>query len=152
MDESEKDPKIYELSVLLKTEDELPAVVDFLAQHSATLQGEMKAKKQAFAYPVKKIKEGVFAYCLFTALPESAKTIEKDITRQPNILRSLIIAEPPAAEKRSPMPPDFAARRRMRPSPRPTGPAPAPAIPRPESSTGTLSNEALEKKIEEILK
>ncbi len=153
MDIEAKDPKPYELGVLLKNEDDLAAVLAFLGQHGATMTGTPNPKKVALAYPVKKHTEAVFVSCLFFAEPQNAKMLEKDLSVRPEILRSILIANPPAEEKRQPGFDAALPRRRTVRTPfrsssakAPEGRPSAPAAPSP------LSNEALEKKIEEILK
>jgi ribosomal protein S6 len=151
MDVEPKDPKQYELGTLLKTEDDLAGLLAFLAQHGATVTGTPNPKKVALAYPVKKQKEAVFVSCLFSAEPQNAKAFEKDLARRPEILRSILIANPPAEEKRQPGF-DAALPRRRTTRTAYRSPAPSAAKPATAPAPGPLSNEALEKKIEEILK
>jgi ribosomal protein S6 len=145
----EKDPKNYELAILVKTEDQLPEIVSLLAQYEAVVAGEPRVRKIALAYPVKNEKEAVFASYLFSAVPSVAKQLEKDLRIRQDILRSMIIIAIPAEDTRttsSEVP--FAQRR-----PRPTRPIEsAPASPKPAAAPEHLSNEALVKRIEEILK
>lgn len=140
----EKDKKEYELALLLKSEAELPGVMTLVSQHHGEMTSEARAKNLAFAYEINKVKEGVFAYCTFKMQSADAKELELALTSRQDVLRSMIIASPPASEKMAyPMP---SRERRGKPM-RATTPAPEmkPLAPRP------LSNEALEKKIEEIL-
>jgi ribosomal protein S6 len=150
MDEKEK--KEYEFAVLVKSEEDLASVVAFVKAHDAEISMEPRAKKLTFAYEVKKVKEGVFANLNFKALPEDAKALENDLHTKSEVLRSMIIASPPPAETPSREmagPGGDRYERRPRTSSGPSAHAATsdakPAAPRP------LSNEALEKKIEEIL-
>ncbi|HVM77342.1 MAG TPA: 30S ribosomal protein S6 [Candidatus Paceibacterota bacterium] len=147
MNREDIDKKEYEISLLLKNEADLANVLTLVGQHGGEISSETKARNLALAYEIKKHKEAVFAYCNFRAYPDDAKNLEHDLNSRTDVLRFMIIASPPAAEKISPMGPG--APRRPRRAPRtaaPTGDATAkPQAPRP------LSNEALEKKIEEIL-
>ncbi len=142
--DSDKDPKNYELAVLVKSEEQLSEVAAFLGQHQATISGEPRAKKIALAYPVKKEREAVFVSYLFSALPSDAKQLEKDLAMRQDILRSMVLVAIPTSGTYNPTGEAPASYRR--PS-KTTRPAAAPAA-KPASA---LSNEALEKKIEEIL-
>jgi ribosomal protein S6 len=141
----EKDPKIYELAVLLKSEDDLAAIGSFLKEHKAAMEGEVKSKKIALAYPISKHTEAIFVNGRFSALPENAKQMEKDLTLRPEVLRSLILTIKTTQKAIRAMGGD-------RTTPRiPRTPATS-TVSREASSGSALSNEALEKKIEEILK
>lgn len=153
----EKDNKEYELAVLVKTEDDLSAVTAIVKKHNGEMTAEPRAKRLAFAYEVEKVKEGVFAHCTFRAAGEDVKNLESDLVRDPLILRALIIASPPPAMSSGDRPMGMPAmggdrggdssHRRSRITPRSAAPAPD-AKPAPSQP---LSNEALEKKIEEFL-
>jgi ribosomal protein S6 len=146
MDEA-KDKKTYELALLLKSEDHLAGALTLLRQHNGEPLSEPRAKKLAFAYKIKGNTEGVFASVHFNAAQEDVKQLEHDLGTRPEIIRSMIlVAAPPSEKSPTAMPPFPAARRGKAPGARITAPAevkPAPSSP--------LSNEALEKKIEEIL-
>jgi len=88
--------------------------------------------------------EAVFVSCVFAALGEDAKNLEHDLRTQPDVIRSMITVASPVAVQREPtaMPSfPFRAPKRGR----------ALSEPRPSAAPRPLSNEALEKKIEEIL-
>lgn len=140
---TEKDKKTYELALLLKSEDDAARMIEFVRQHSGEVVTEPRAKKVALAYKIKGNAEAVFVSCAFTARGEDAKNLERDLRTQPEVIRSMIVVASPVAIRQEPaaMPSfPFATPKRGRtPSePRSSGPRP-------------LSNEALEKKIEEIL-
>jgi ribosomal protein S6 len=150
----EKNKKDYELAVLVKNDDDLAGVGAFVRQHNGEMAAEPRAKRLTLAYEIKKNKEAVFAYCTFKAAGEDAKNLERDLNTKPEVIRFLIIASPaPAGSMGSMgdqrMAPDSGPKRRtrvMRPGVTSDYATDAkPAAPRP------LSNEALEKKIEEIL-
>jgi len=145
----EKDKKEYELAVLVKNEDDLAPVVTFVRQHNGEVAAEPRAKRLTLAYEIKKNKEAVFAHFNFKALPEEAKILEQDLNSKGEVIRFLVIASPAPAMS----PEDRAAsalaggpKRRTR-IVRGAGPAAETKPPAPKP----LSNEALEKKIEEIL-
>ena len=146
MTNEEKDKKEYELGVLILREEELPGVLALLAEHKAEITSEARAKRLAMAYEIKGHKEGVFASVTFKAYGDEVKALEHDLGLRADVLRSIIVKLPkpslravPAAA--SPMGAGAApAERYQRPASEPR-----PAAPKP------LSNEALEKKLEEIL-
>ena len=146
----EKDKKEYELSVLVKSEDDVAPIVALVRAHNGEIVAEPRAKKLALAYEIKKNKEAIFASLTFKSLPEDCKNLEKSLRTTAQIIRALIVVPfPPNAvstgERPSPM--SVNAPRTPRTMRSSTGSADAkPAAPAP------LSNEALEKRIEEILK
>lgn len=144
----EKDKKEYELAVLVKNEDDLAPVVTLVRQHNGEIAAEPRTKKLALAYEIKKHKEAIFAYFNFKADTADAKSLEQDLNTKAEVIRHLIIASPAPAESHDRDRGDGpgASKRRVRVMRPATGaPEAKPAAPKP------LSNEALEKKIEEIL-
>ena len=147
----EKDKKEYELGVLVKAEDDLAPVVALVREHNGEMSTEPRTKKLTLAYEIKKNKEAFFSYWNFKALTADAKELEKSLNTKAEVIRSLMIASPApmmtaADHERMPVGiagPDRRRTRVMRPSTGTTSDA-KPSSPRP------LSNEALEKKIEEI--
>jgi len=146
----EKDKKEYELAVLVKTEEDLAAVTALIRQHNGEMVFEFRPKKLALAYEIKKNTEAIFAYCNFHAAPEEAKALESDLNVKAEVIRFMVIASPAPAEstERQAMPPGAMPRRPRVMRPVSNDVAAAPAKPAPSKP---LSNEALEKKIEEIL-
>ena len=146
MTNEEKDKKEYELGVLILREEDLPGVLALLAGHKAEMTSEARAKRLAMAYEIKGHKEGVFASVTFKAYGDEVKELEHDLGLRADVLRSLIIKLPkPALRVASATGPAMdggaaPADRYQRPASEPR-----PAAPKP------LSNEALEKKLEEIL-
>jgi len=147
MNMDEKDKKVYELALLVKNESDIVGPITLLKQHNGELVSEPRAKKLALAYEIKGETEAVFASCMFRASGEDAKNLEHDMNTRGDVLRFLILIAP-AQSERQPSPASFPSNKRGRPMvSRPSAPMPdvkAPSRP--------LSNEALEKKIEEILK
>lgn len=145
MNREDIDKKEYEVAVLLSSEGDLPGLLAFIGQHQAEISADPKTRNLALSYEIKGKKEAVFAYCNVRAFGEDMKSLEHDLNSRPDVLRYLIIASPPPAEKLGSSMGMGPMKRRGRPMrSAPTGEAPKLA-PQP------LSNEALEKKIEEIL-
>ncbi len=150
MTNEEKDRKEYELALLLKGEEDLAGVIKLAGQHNAEGVSEPRAKRLQLSYEIKGHTEGVFVYFTFKMFGDDIKALEHDLNTQANVLRFMVIASPAPAERTatSAMPPREERRPRT-PSYSPAPAAPSEA-PRPAPSK-PLSNEALEKKIEEIL-
>ncbi len=144
MENNEKDKKNYEISFLVKSEDDIQGVLSFLTQHNAEAITEPRAKKLALAYEIQKCTEAVFVYCNFKAAGVDAKKLEQNLTMKHDVLRSIILSLPSKIRVETP----------REGTPAKTERAPRMTDTREEvkiSSPRTLSNEALEKKIEEIL-
>ncbi|HUC31103.1 MAG TPA: 30S ribosomal protein S6 [Candidatus Paceibacterota bacterium] len=149
MTNEEKDKKEYELALLLKSEDNVASVLKLVAQHNGEGASEPRAKRLQLAYEIKKHTEAVFVYFTFKAFGDDIKTLEHDLNSHADVLRFMVIASPAPAERTatSAMPPR--EERRSRTPSYSVAPA-ATEAPKPAPSR-PLSNEALEKKIEEIL-
>jgi len=146
MENTEKDKKDYEISFLVKNEDEIPGVVSFLNQYNVEVLSEPRAKNMALAYEIKKNKEAVFVYLTFKAAGADVKKLEEELSMNNLTIRSLIIRLP-KKDLRSDVAEDHTPEKKAKVS--------RPAVSYSEvklSSPRSLSNEALEKKIEEILK
>lgn len=134
---SSDEKKSYELGFLLN-EENLSPVKRLLEKHSAANLSEGSLVKVNLAYPIKKQGQAFFGYLRFE-LEGPVAELKKDLKLEPTVLRHLLIKVPSAA-----------------PEEVPTGrPASSlkPPVRRKEVKTGAplLTNEALEKKIEEIL-
>lgn len=141
----EKDKKTYELALLVKGEADLAPVAALVREHRGEIASEPRAKKLTLAYKIKGAAEAVFASLTFRASGSDAKNLEHDLRTRPEVLRSLILVAPPQAERQPTAPPAFPPTRRGRP------PVAGFLEPKPVAAPRPLSNEALEKKIEEIL-
>jgi len=145
MENTEKDKKDYEISFLVKNEDEIPGVVSFLNQHNVEVLSEPRAKNMVLAYEIKKNKEAVFVYLTFKATGADVKKLEEELSMNNLTIRSLIICLP-KKDLRSDAAEDHVSEKKAKVS-RPSTPYSEVKL----SSPRSLSNEALEKKIEEIL-
>ena len=126
--------KEYELSFLLNSAEALNLVSEILKRHGSQMIYEGPANQTRLAYPIKKQNSAFFGFSQFSVAPEEVKKIKAELELSPSVLRFLIITPPVKAMNRE--------RRREQwiPEVKPKQPASA------------LSNEALEQKIEEILK
>ncbi|HUC02088.1 MAG TPA: 30S ribosomal protein S6 [Candidatus Paceibacterota bacterium] len=146
MTNEEKDKKEYELALLLKNEEDVSGVTTLVGQHNGEGISEPRAKRLQLSYEIKKHTDAVFVYFTFKMFGDDVKALEHDLNTRGDVLRFMVIASPAPVERTaaSPMPPREERR------PRAAAYTPAPEAPKPPAPR-PLSNEALEKKIEEIL-
>ncbi len=143
--EEGKEKKIYELALLLKGDDDAARVADLIKQYNGEMVAEPRAKKLALAYTIKGADEAVFVSVLFRALPGDVKQFEHDLNVRQEVLRSMIIVATVPTEGEPTAAPAFPGQQRRGRF------GVEPREPRPSAAPHPLSNEALEKKIEEIL-
>lgn len=138
MDQEDKPKKEYELAFLVNEETDAPGIVAALKAAGAEIHLEGPVRKIALAYEIKKQASACFGFVQFEMDPAGAKALEGFISLRPEVLRSMLITPPSA--KAQPYPQSAAPQR------------PAAKPYEPKVASPSLSNEALEKKIEEILK
>jgi len=128
--------KLYELAVLLNVPEAEAEVMAYLIKMGAREMQKNPAHQITLAYIIKKHQSAYFLACRFFADPEIIKRISDDLLLHPKIIRFLIVSPPPVTlVERAPRIPRSGEVK--------------PAIsPHPV----TLTNEALEEKLEEILK
>ncbi len=136
-EDSEK--KAYEISFLLGSEDKIDDIRKLLSQHGVDIAQEFGEKKINLAYPIKHLTQALFFALRVSSGPEEIKLLEKDLRSNKNALRSLIIALPVEKNVRGER------------APRPAMPTRRTGVIQREPKARHLSNEAIEKKIEEIL-
>ncbi|KKQ23065.1 30S ribosomal protein S6 [Candidatus Wolfebacteria bacterium RIFCSPLOWO2_01_FULL_38_11] len=137
----EKEPKKYEISFLVRNEDESEEISKILQKHKATILENGGISRIKLAYPIKKENFACFGYFNFSADSGEISKINGVLKLNPKVLRFLFITPPiaksipqPIARKAAPF---------------------KPIAPKPEAKKepqAVLTNEALEKKLEEILK
>lgn len=134
--------KTYEISFLANQSEGGTALLPVLKQQGAEISYQSPIQEIRLAYPIKKYKQGYFGFLHFSAEPDNVDKILQSLKLNPVFLRVLIVNSPVASKT------DRAER-----TPRPRTPVAeaAPAI-SPVAAKKTLSNEALEQKLEEILK
>lgn len=137
------EPRAYEFSFLVRREEDIAQVTKLLSQHSAQVVTEGPVRHIQLAYPIEKQTEAFFGFLHVKLAPADAKQLETDARMEKTLLRFLLVLLP-----RTPQPAPPRSR-----GERPGAPA-APAADRTPARAAegtTLSNEELEKKIEEIL-
>ncbi|MDP2696390.1 MAG: 30S ribosomal protein S6 [bacterium] len=136
--------KIYELGYLLVAAGAEAEVVGFLKAHKAEIVSQSPLSDVKLAYPIGKHEVAHFGFIHFKADPEDVNSIKKDAVLEKSMLRSLLIkATPVVPERRDSRPVASSQDSSEKP--------PAPAT-KGQVQPQVLSNEALEAKIEEILK
>lgn len=146
MTESVEDRKNYELCYLLTSGDAEAEVVSLLNQYKAVIIHQGKLTEVKLSYPIKKQSVALFGFVQFSMLPQDLLEVKKTLALNSKILRSLIISLTskqlvPKREEREAVP---AVSAKTEWSPRP--------VETKVSRPPVLSNEALEEKLEEILK
>jgi len=153
MEEVLVEPKEYEVSYLARTEEDAADTMRLVRQHAATVEGEQPLRKIQLAYKIGRETQAYFGCARFKVAPSSAKQLEVDLAMSPKVLRSLVVSLPVVSPRRTSSP--FSERPYATPFRKPTAPSVSASAYQPAERKSTpppvLSNEALEKKIEEIL-
>lgn len=131
-----RDKKEYEISFLLTEEAALADIGKALKNAGAETSIAATASMIRLAYPLKKHENAYFGFIHFSAMPDAVAKIKADLAHNAKVLRSLILTPPvkvPPRAERPGKPKQDTAEVEAKPE-------------------GAMSNEALEKKLEEILK
>lgn len=126
----------YEIGFVIKTED-ASVISQPLKNREFVILNENPLTKIRLAYPIKKENFAYFGYVYFEGEPAAIKNLKADLKLNPEVLRYLIIARLFGKKdfKKSEPAESVEPKEKLFLSPEPV-----------------LTNEALEKKIEEILK
>ncbi len=130
--------KKYEITYVVKEENSAP-IKDILEKHGAEILDDRPLEKIRLAYPIAKQEYGFLGTIVFAIDPGKTEAIAPDLKLEEGLIRNLITAltaEQSSAENKRKSANAAAARRRKITK---------------EKKPGLLTNEALEKKIEEIL-
>lgn len=131
-----EEKKQYELGLLLKDEDYSP-ITRLIQKYVSSSVSEGSLVKVNLAYAIKKNSQAFFGYLKFEMEPEKVGDLGKDLKHESSVIRHLLIKLPFNITKEIPQ-----ARPSLKPELKRKEPKPAASV---------LTNEALEKKIEEIL-
>lgn len=143
----DKELKKYEIGFLVRNENGGDDVNKILNGHKCELIESGALNRIRLAYPIKKETVGYFGYYHFLAESLTIEKIKSELDLNSNVLRFLLITPP--AEKQMPFVAKFETKKK------PIVPKeiePKAEIKRPMPAPQVLTNEALEKKLEEILK
>lgn len=137
----EKGTREYELSFLLRTEDEYGEIRKVLAQGEAKITFESPLARKELAYEIGGERHAYFGFLYIILSPQSVLSVNRALGLRNDILRFLIVT-PPIAKFKERKP---AGGRRI-------SQHTVPFKPREQKmADAPLSNEEIEKKIEEIL-
>jgi ribosomal protein S6 len=131
------DKREYEISFLLAAENE-SEIFDILNKYRAEIIHRSPISSIKLAYPIKKQNSAFFGFCQFNAVPEEVEKISAALKLKASILRFLMIKNPVVQNLSS----QTVFKKPIELS----------KLEIEGPSSKTLSNELLEKKLEEILK
>lgn len=147
--------KNYEIGFLVKTELDKDEIVKAVKSSEFSIIGEGPVSRIKLSYPIKKENYAYFGYLHFSGSPANVQGLNDKLKTGSKVLRFSIVPQPIVKEVRiseqdsSVQTRHFSERRKAREvSSRPLTSQSVKESPKPE----VLSNEALEKKLEEILK
>ena len=132
------DKKDYEIGFIAKDETGVQKISEVLKRFGADVFFAGPVAKIALAYKINKEPQGFFGFFHFSIEPQRIKEIDHELKVDSSVLRVLIIHPPFLKQKKE-------SRGRMTYAPKPEVSLES------KPTSGHLSNEALEKKLEEIL-
>lgn len=123
----------YEISFLVRSEEDVQGVASLLAAHGAQVTDEGQVRKLNLAYPIKHVTDGYFGFLKAALTAEGAKRLENAARTDKSVLRLLILADEPAKA------PKESAKKKA-----------APRRERAEKPAAAATNDDLEKAIAEL--
>ena len=136
----------YELSFLLKNKEDVSLVDNLLNQYGAEILYHGPVAETRLAYQIQKQSLAHFSFIQFSAPPETVEKISASLKLTPAVLRMLIVTPPMLrSDKVSRV---SAESRPVRGKSAVSAGTAAPTAPK----SGVLTNQALEERLEEILK
>lgn len=82
----------YEMTVLVRTDEDLAAISGFITQAGASVTGEQSLGRRRLAYPIAKETSAVYGVYTFDATSSAVAELNKKLEAAEHILRHLIIA------------------------------------------------------------
>ncbi|MDP3956533.1 MAG: 30S ribosomal protein S6 [bacterium] len=144
----EEESKKYEISLMLRSEEAAEAVFMLVKNQGGEVLETSPLQKIKLAYPIKKEVSALFLTMVARLAPEKVSALDQSFRLLPDALRFLIITPPILKEERSERPAHYTKPKSELhlkiEAPKESKPV-APAEPE------VLTNELLEKKLEEIL-
>ena len=143
------DKKTYELCYLVISPDAEEGVLKVVKQHEGEITHKSELKEMQLAYQINKMQSAHFGFVQFTMMSENVQKLTSALQLNDKVLRFLTVIMKPKTSS----PPQRTFSRPQEPTiMKKTMPEQKREEKVPASQEGVLSNEALEKKLEEILK
>jgi ribosomal protein S6 len=133
----QKNVRSYEISFLLRAEEDAQVIVKHLSDNGAEIVSEGTLSHIKLAYPIKRENEAYFGFIHFDADPDVIVKLNHEFEIEDKVLRALIVT-PPFVKQ---------AKRRFMTG---QGKEESETEKRTHGTEGDLSNAALEEKIEEM--
>jgi ribosomal protein S6 len=134
MSEADIEKKTYELGYLITVPDKEKSITQTIEQSGGVIVDGRSAAETRLAYPIKKHESAYFGVCYFMATSEVPAKLNEAFKLDPQILRFLMVVR----VKKEPK-----VKKEKKVAERPV------IVPQPVAE---VTNEALEEKLEEILK
>lgn len=143
----EEGSKKYEISLMLRSEEAAEAVFVLVKNQGGEVLETSPLQKIKLSYPIKKEVSAIFLTMVARLAPEKVSALDQSLRLLPDVLRFLIITPPIEKEERLERP-ERSPKPKPETSKKPEAAKESPIFP-PEPEV--LTNELLEKKLEEIL-
>ena len=146
------DKKEYEISYMLKSQNATAVLDSVLSEYGAEVSYRGPVREFRLAYPLKKERMAYFGFAHFLAVPAEVAKIKESLKLKSEVLRVLVVT-PPVKKSERARRPGMREEVVKKTIVRNEDAAFSPVAPlAPVGSGGALTNEALEAKLEEILK
>ncbi|MFH1347021.1 MAG: 30S ribosomal protein S6 [Spirochaetota bacterium] len=143
----------YEIGFLLKSEDDRKIIFGAIERAGFNLLNEGQISNIKLAYPIKKQNFAQFGYAFFSAEPGKVEEFKKDLSMLPGVLRLTVFTNSVVKIKEDEAHAEKAYFENKKPAEaQETQPIKERRPAAKSQRIETLSNEDLEKKLEEILK
>ncbi len=142
--------KEYEVGFWVVAEEAVVEVYNILEVAGMTIGTKVPVVSLKLAYPIKKHTSAFFGSCVFVGLPENVKKVDEALALNSKVIRTLIITPPVKMTTREDR--SSAEMRGVKINKISEVPMASRASVAPQINMPVLSNEGLEKKLEEILK
>lgn len=134
--------KNYEIAFLVKSEEDQEGIIKILKNFQLPVIGGGRISKIKLAYPIKKENFAYSGYLYFSGSSQDIGNLTARLKNEPKILRFSVITQPIVKKDERRVVERTSSRQAQEVTPQ---------LPKKPTVTEALSNEALEKKLEEIL-
>ena len=134
----------YEISFLAKGQEGVASVRTLMQDAGITIDQEQEVREMRLAYPIQKETSAMFGFWRVHATHEAIKKIHTEVKLIPEIMRIMVIKDPPSVRQPYQYTPQTETRERQ-----PAAPSWQPVA--QPTAPEAVTNKELEKKLEEIL-